>query len=173
MNQSPELYLPYTGIGARQTPHNVQNIMKNLAFSLRTEYGFILRSGGARGADLAFENGAGQAKEIFKAHHATPDATTLAARFHPAWNNLDDYGKKLMARNVMQVLGENLDSPSAFVVCWTPNGAMTGGTSQALRIAKEWNIPIFNLFDSNALKNCVVRAASCLLIENQRLTKGL
>ena len=44
----------------------------------------------------------------------------------------------------MQVLGEDCNTPSSFVLCWTPNGKEIGGTSQALRIAKHYNIPIIN-----------------------------
>ena len=34
---------------------------------------------------------------------------------------------------------------SKFVVCWTPQGLLKGGTAQALRIATAMNIPIINL----------------------------
>lgn len=53
-----------------------------------------------------------------------------------------------MARNSYQILGQDLsfDNSSRFVVCWTPGGEEVGGTSQAIRIAKYYGIPIFNLF---------------------------
>ena len=50
-----------------------------------------------------------------------------------------------------QILGMGCKSPSAMVVCWTPDGstgittARTGGTGQALRIAFAHGVPIFNL----------------------------
>ena len=49
-----------------------------------------------------------------------------------------------------QILGMGCKSPSAMVVCWTPDGstgittARTGGTGQALRIAFAHGVPIFN-----------------------------
>ena len=45
------------------------------------------------------------------------------------------------------MLGDDLDQPVSFVVCWTPGGEVTGGTGQALRIAADpqYNIPVFNL----------------------------
>ena len=49
-----------------------------------------------------------------------------------------------MARNSYQVLGYDLNTPSSFIVCYTKNGKLTGGTAQALKIAKDYNIPIFN-----------------------------
>ena len=54
----------YAGVGGRETPAHVLNLMTRIAQGL-TKVGGILRSGGARGADTAFEAGAGSAKEIF------------------------------------------------------------------------------------------------------------
>ena len=31
------------------------------------------------------------------------------------------------------------------LMCWTPNGNVVGGTSTALKLAKDAGIPIFNL----------------------------
>ncbi len=66
--------------------------------------------------------------------------------------------KKFHARNVQQVLGKNLDTPTKFVVCWTPDGAeqrtsnKTGGTGQAIRVAISNNIPVFNLYNEGRLE---------------------
>ena len=46
----------YTGVGNRDTPHEYLEKMTVLASLLEKE-GCILRSGGAEGADTAFENG--------------------------------------------------------------------------------------------------------------------
>jgi hypothetical protein len=64
------------------------------------------------------------------------------------------YGaKKLMARNCHQVLGQDLKTPVDFIVCWTKNGNINGGTGQALRIAKKLNIPVYNLFFEESFQN--------------------
>ena len=68
----------------------------------------------------------------------------IAKEFHPAWDKLSPAAKKLQARNCYQVLGYDLETPSQFVVCWTPRGSGSGGTGQAIRIAKSHNIPIFD-----------------------------
>lgn len=48
----------YTGIGSRETPEDIQSWMK--AFAIRMQkHGYTLRSGGAGGADSAFEHGCG------------------------------------------------------------------------------------------------------------------
>lgn len=154
----------YTGIGSRKTPFAVLQAMTAVANKLE-EYGFILRSGGARGADKAFENGTGNS-QIFHTdgtdgipYHAGvwSDAMDIAFNFHPAWHRCNDYVKKLHTRNVFQVLGAELDDPSKFVICWTPDGAQftgetsreTGGTGMAIRIANHFGVPVFNLADSS------------------------
>jgi hypothetical protein len=114
--------------------------------------GWLLRSGGAKGADLAFEaghdsavlDGATGTKEIFKAADATPEALELAAEYHPAWERCSPYARKLHARNGFIVLGERLNDPVDFVVCYTEGGKLKGGTAQALRIAGDNGIPILN-----------------------------
>lgn len=133
----------YAGIGSRETPDWVLNVMTKIAHKLDSD-GFILRSGGAKGADSAFELGALR-KEIFIANDATTDSLVHAEEYHPRWDILSEYAKRLQARNSMILLGKNLDAPVKFVICWTKNAKITGGTGQALRVCNDLNIPIFNL----------------------------
>lgn len=60
------------------------------------------------------------------------------------WDSLNISVKRLMARNCYQVLGSKLNDPTNFIICWTPQCKEIGGTSQALRIAKNYNIKIYN-----------------------------
>lgn len=153
----------YAGIGSRKTPDDVLKNMKILGTILggsdTIPKSYTLRSGGAAGADTAFEIGcdaSNGAKEIYlpwsgfngkKSQYigASPMAFNMTERFHPNWHALSPAAKKLMARNVYQVLGHDLKTPADFIVCWTPNGTITGGTGQALRMAKFFKIPVFNL----------------------------
>lgn len=147
----------YAGIGSRETPSEVLDYFFKLGKFL-AKTGLILRSGGAKGADKAFETGCdavnGQ-KEIFLPWKgfegsnsifvvSNPKAFQIAEKFHPYWNNLSVGAKKLQARNTHQVLGWDLNTPSDFVICWTKNGSGAGGTGQAIRIAQAYNIPIFD-----------------------------
>lgn len=143
----------YAGVGSRKTTQDVCTTMSELSYNLRIN-GWWLRSGGAQGADEAFESNAGEHKEIFTANSNIPDkAFEIAKEIHPAWYHCSPYAKRLHARNMMQILGQNLDSPVEFVVCWTPDGCesvtmrtfSTGGTGQAIALADELDIPIFNL----------------------------
>jgi hypothetical protein len=157
----------YAGIGSRKTPGKIQEIMRSLGAALSSDH--VLRSGGASGADTAFYLGIpfdrrAAASEIylpskkFGLVDATMpgmiDSTTLPSwpaalrtvdTYHPASQNLSFFGRCLMARNVMQILGRDLDNLVDFVVCWTLDGKVTGGTGQALRIAEAFGIPVRNL----------------------------
>lgn len=147
--------LYYCGIGSRKTPDYIQKQMVSIGKKLGNK-GWTLRSGGAVGADSAFETGCDQVKgkkEIFlpwsgfnnnTSNLCTPseEAMELASQFHPAWSKCSQGVRKLHARNMHQILGEDLEKPVKFVVCWT---LRSGGTQQALRVAYAYNIPVYNL----------------------------
>jgi hypothetical protein len=135
--------------------------------------GWTLRSGGADGADSAFESGARRTDapslriyipwEGFNGRRSdgsaimTPGrniaerAQEIASQHHTGWGRLGFGAKLLHARNTLQVLGEDLASPSDFVLCWTPKGKGGGGTGQALRIAKACGIGTWDLGDPDTL----------------------
>ena len=46
----------FAGIGSRETPQDILKLMTKSAYRLE-QLGYVLRSGGARGADKAFELG--------------------------------------------------------------------------------------------------------------------
>jgi hypothetical protein len=151
----------YAGIGSRDTPLAVARQMENIAMLLALR-GFTLRSGMAKrrynapddtdSADLAFERGCTSVngRKVIRVHTYDPAALAHAEQFHPAWNACSDFAKQLHARNSLIMLGDALDESVSFVVCWTPQGAVTGGTGQALRIAAHHNIPVFNLAEPDA-----------------------
>jgi len=159
----------YTGIGSRKTPLDILYQMTDIADHL-SKCGWILRSGGATGADTAFEEGSSK-KQIFLPTDPIPDvAFEIAAKYHPTWGGLKPYVKKLHARNAQQILGENLDCETKFVVCYTPDGAektttvKTGGTGQAIRIANGYNIPVYNLFNEGRFEQ-VKDICDCALMQ--------
>lgn len=163
----------YAGIGSRETPSEILFLIGQIAHSLAKK-GWVLRSGGAPGADTYFESGCDSAngeKEIYlpwKGFEKNPSkyivqdwTMEIAAKYHPAWAGLSQGMKKLHSRNVHQILGFEGNDPSAFVVCWTPDGcethedrrSKTGGTGQAISIATDYaKIPVFNLYNSDALE---------------------
>ena len=170
----------YAGIGSRETPSEILKLFENVGKFLAKK-NFILRSGHAPGADISFENGADKIngkKEIYlpwKNFEGSDSklivndikAYELAEKFHPYWHNLKDGAKKLQARNGHQLLGWDLSTPSDFVICWTEKGKGKGGTGQGLRIAKAYEIPVFDAGRFNsidevklALKEFLIRYSS-------------
>lgn len=164
-------YRTYTGIGSRMTPLDIIGLMSTLGYFLANE-GWILRSGCAPGADTAFEAGALAAlkqegvarpelylpwdgfegRERGRVMRTEPqeEAFEIAAEYHPAWGNLTQGARRLHARNVHQILGHDVTNPhvSTFIICWTKDGKGGGGTGQALRIAKGYNVAeIYDLFN--------------------------
>lgn len=148
----------YCGIGSRKTPSSVCEAMTILARKL-DKLGFTLRSGGADGADLAFEKGATK-KQIFLPwegfngnpspfHTPSAEAEAVSRKLFPHFPGISRGVRLLVSRNMHQVLGpEPFVSPkSEFIICWTENGKAKGGTAYAIKAAKEYDIPVFNLFN--------------------------
>jgi hypothetical protein len=154
----------YAGIGSRNTPRSVLILMGKIARML-ADYGLILRSGGAPGADTAFEKGCdrrGGKKEIFLPwkgfnNHPSPffdppeDARILASLCHPNWTACKSAARKLHARNCQEVVGLHLDDPVGFVLFWAreESGRVKGGTATAVNLARRMRIPTFNLRDES------------------------
>lgn len=174
--------LVYAGIGARRTPVEICVSMRALAQRLACA-GWMLRSGGAAGADSAFAAGAGRRRAIYLPWpeyngHAEAEAGGVhvvgarealekaAAAHHPAWERCSQGVRRLHARNVAILLGERLDEPVAAVVCWTPEGRDAGGTGMGLRIARAHGIPAFNLALQGAGK---IEKALARLVERRRI----
>lgn len=161
----------YAGVGSRETPSDVLELMTSLAAALERA-GMILRSGGAGGADTAFEAGvsdpanriiyipwkgfSGRGDELNVVSSYTAAHAEIAARNHPRWGFCGRGAKALHTRNVAQVLGDDCKTPSEFVICWTVTGGPHGGTGQAIRIALEAGIPVLNLRLEEAL--CAAQA---------------
>ena len=169
----------YTGVGSRETPTEIMEIMSMGAYKLAS-YGFIGRSGSATGADTAFEIG----HDLFSqdtgivrfesflpwdgfnghtnddVHIVAPglslyhEAKLIMSSVHPKYNGLSPIAKKLHTRNVFQVLGTNLSSPSSLLVCWAkPRGVYSvhGGTNTAYQLALRNNATILNLYEKSHL----------------------
>tara|TARA_S200002703_G_scaffold144338_1_gene137945 strand:+ start:510 stop:1034 length:525 start_codon:yes stop_codon:yes gene_type:complete len=157
-----------TGVGSRQTPEHICQLFRELGVEAR-EREWWIRSGHAEGADYAFEEGAkdhcivylpwdgfNRDKPVLGIGRSQPlrDEVLKIVYKHEAYaKGLSDGVKRIKSRNVYQVLGEDLKSPSDLVVCWTPYGEVEGGTGLAIKIAKAHNIPVINVGDEETEKN--------------------
>lgn len=163
----------YTGIGAHATPPDVLALMRRIGRHFAAS-GTMLRSGGSPGADTAFEEGCGGGpKEIYLPWPGFNGNASLLA-LDGAWYNriatseawqalrkelrsesppveLDALPRETRlryARDIPQVLGGDLASPSDLVLCWTPPVDQPEGTRIALYVARHFGMPIVNLNDA-------------------------
>lgn len=168
----------YAGIGARNTPSYVIDVMNKTAHLLAID-GYCCNTGAAKGADQAFANGAaavkGQVQLMLPWNNYEKDwirglsspnyyltikvidkvLNAAAFRsvdiFHPHPENLSDAVRKLHGRNYMIIYGV------LFIICWTPGGEVVGGTGQALRIAADMGITVYNLGNDDTLNAFVLK----------------
>ena len=167
----------YTGIGSRDTTLEENIIMTSLGKELATK-GWTLRSGGAGGSDLAFENGCAAAKgkaEIFipwkpfgskienvnSKRYVPNESSYDKAREYLIENNIIPWfdrmkqgARKLHARNYYQVLGTDNIKSDIMIYCADDdkNGVPKGGTRTAILLARSFNIPTYNIRVKDQLK---------------------
>lgn len=170
----------YTGIGSRKTPEDILKVIREIGESLG-KAGWSLRSGGADGADVAFEDGAAKAGgkgtiylpwdgfngitqglsedgQIAYKVINHPETEIIVNKIHPAPDRLTTGTMKLHRRNIHQVAGDKLDEPSAFVVYWADGedtGVPKGGTRTAVAYAQSIGVPTYNLRNPYVLERIV------------------
>ena len=163
----------YTGVGSRETPQVILDLMFKTAKYLDSK-NYILRSGGARGADCAFEMGA----SIDKCHVYSINAKHKAVSGKPSiipdlekfrdlaklcclhYNKINSqYAKDLHTRNICQIIGSDCDNiiKSEFVLCYTQYGEYKGGTTTAIRCAERFDVPIFNFGTYDSITDDILR----------------
>lgn len=163
-----------TGIGSRKTNRAIDYVIRQLSLYL-AGLGFTVRSGGAEGSDDSFETD--NSREIYlpwdgfngkyksKGDYILPDdlyvgnitvsnkATKLAKKYFKGYEYVSSGVKALQRRNMHQVLGRDLNTPTGSIFCYTADGcdsmftrtSKTGGTGTAISLADDLNIPIINL----------------------------
>ncbi len=164
-----------TIVGSRKTPVGILPAMRRIACHCASN-GIIVRSGKAEGADAAAIYGCMDAQRLntlntvpemyipwpcFGGTHMAscwdsvqgnnPYAIQIASALHPAWHRCSQGAKKLHTRNVCQILGAWLDTPSDVVLYWCEekNGKPTGGTATAVTLAKERNCVTINMLHAS------------------------
>ena len=144
----------YAGISSRKVPEEIGELMTKISEKL-SEKGYLLRSYHAKGYNKKFEEGVKLLvidkkltynKEIFTLWDCTKNAILMASNYHPAFHNCNNYIKKLHGRNVMIILGKDLNDPVDFVICYTDDGKDKGETGLGIRVAEDKNIKVYNLY---------------------------
>jgi hypothetical protein len=157
--------------GARTTPSEIQDVIARIARKHVMGGGAIVH-GGAPGADRA----AGRLIEdpsrlsVYlrgQADMRGPDPMQVGGRVFDAqqlanWNEArrlaaqyeDPYrpgGRDYNARNMVVLLGPQLNAPRDRLVVWTPGGQVIGGTGHAIRAAQGSGIEVRNLGNLDTL----------------------
>lgn len=146
----------YAGIGCVNTPDDVQDMLAEIAEDLE-QLNFVLRTGGSLGADEAFMDGVIEDSNIelflpyqgyndYESKYHKPNAGSYEAAFlnHPSWSECSTEQRKLHGRTSFIVLGHDLRTPSEFILCWTKGGKGNNYVNQAIRVADNNLIPVFD-----------------------------
>jgi len=160
------MYKSYAGIGSRKTPAEILVELEKIATNL-AEKKYTLRSGGADGADSAFEQGCNKVSGEKEIYLPWKEFNKNASDLYLSWNIdkkfydiirqvnhtifLQSHASLVLhARNCQQILGQDLNSPCDFVVCWTDRDKFpVTGTMFAITLAKINHIPVINLYEKN------------------------
>ncbi|PSV00914.1 hypothetical protein [Photobacterium kishitanii] len=143
----------FTGVGSQKTPVKFKSLMAAITYCC-SKIGIMLRSGGAKGADLFFESGIPQSDyEYSEIIHTDQNMSKRSYRtfkikdslakmeamdfiqknsIHENWENIINNSGAIFSvgahiRNIFQVVGLNIFTPklSKFLICYTPDGAST------------------------------------------------
>lgn len=170
----------FTGIGHRNTPNFYCRILLAASQYLMSEYKLKLRSGHAVGADRACEIGADGFADIYlpwekygvKPYKDDPGMEVMGNECIPLYNKAkEDLAilmcklaagreyhdksrtngiKNMLYRNVAQIVGHKTEIElSKLVLCYLSG---KGGTAYAVALAKHFDIPTVNIYQTRSLK---------------------
>ena len=161
----------FTLVGSRHISEKEYLTLFGLA-KYFAQHGYILRSGKADGADtageLGFREGTYLKPEIYIPWKNFKGGSVLLGdeivlpmpketleyvkKIHPAFDRLSQGALKLHQRNIHQVLGLDLHTPSEILIACADFKfdqynieRVKGGTATAWNLAKEFNIPCINI----------------------------
>jgi len=155
------IYLPkrfYTGVGSRIVPLDVRLEMRRYAMQLRDMW-FTVRTGDADGCDKVFRRSVrGSERKVYAPesilnddrHWSYEEVLKYIPKDRKNFYRWKPYVRALIARDMMQVLGDCGTQPSEFLLCYAPSldyaDSSSGGTGYAIRCALAHNVPVYNLF---------------------------
>lgn len=155
------LYKPYVVVANKDVPQEVISKFKQLAKELEDQ-GFTVRTDAADmlGSVIeAFDKcetylpWKGFNDKISKNTWNSERSKSIAKMFHPSFDSMKPAIQAFLARNARLVLGQDLTSPSMFILVWSADGAetkiertaQTGQVGHHIAIANAMRIPVFNL----------------------------
>ena len=161
------LYKPYAATGNREATPEICQKFAEIAKMLE-RYGYTARVGGFEGIEEAVEK-ATTKHEVHlpfrefnqkqsKFTYTSDRAMAVAKMFHPTFDTMKKGVQLFLAKNARLVLGDKMNAPALFLLCWTEDGvesvkdrtSRSGFTGHPIAIASALGIPVFNLGKPNA-----------------------
>lgn len=161
------LYKPYTIVANNDVPPEIASKFEEIAKRLEQRE-YTVRIGGMEGIDDRIE----KAVKKFELHlpwrefngkqskfyYNGERAFAVAKMFHPTFDSMKKGIQAFLAKNARLILGDKMNSPTLFLLCWTEDGAesirertaKTGFSGHPIAIASALGVPIFNLAKSDA-----------------------
>jgi len=150
-------------IGSRETPNDQLKKIEQIA-EFFAKKGWILRTGGAKGADefglKGFKKVPGSKVELYLPWQGHENHKGIlwskenwdeASKHHPHWETMSLNSKIFHSRNVSIALGLDNKSLPDLMVSWTENGEEIGGSMMCLKLARLNKILSFNLGSKTGL----------------------
>lgn len=165
----PTVYLPYAVTGNKDVPPEIVSKVKELVNYLNG-HGFTSRMGCDDPIENAAYESAAKKEAILpwrefnsiesKFTFTNDRAMAIAKKFHPTFDNMKKGIQLILAKNARLILGNRMDQPARFLLCWTEDGvenirqktAKTGYTGHTIAIACGAGVPVFNLANPDAEK---------------------
>ena len=161
------LYKPYACTANADCPPEILEKFDRIAKKLE-ELGYTVRVGGMDGVEDRIEKLVNK-KEVHlpwkefnnkqsKFTYNSERAFSIAKMFHPMFDTMKKGIQAFLAKNARLILGDKVNSPALFLVCWTEDGVesvkektnRTGFTGHPIAIASALGIPVFNLAKPDA-----------------------
>lgn len=161
------LYKPYVIAANNDVPPEILTKFDELAKWLES-LDYTVRVGGMEGIEDRIEKLIGK-KEVHlpwkgfnekesRFTYNSPRAFAIAKMFSPTFDTLKKGVQIFQAKNARLIMGDKMNSPALFLLCWTEDGAeslrertgRTGFTGHPIAIASGVGIQIFNLAKPDA-----------------------
>lgn len=178
------LYKPYACTGNTECPPEILEKFDRVAKKLE-ELGYTVRVGGMDGIEDRIEKlvqkkevhlpWKGFAEKDSRFTYNSERAFAIAKMFHPTFDSMKKGVQAFLAKNARLILGDKMNSPALFLVCWTEDGvetakektAKTGFGGHPIAIASAVGIPVFNLAKPDAEQRINMLVESTRTVFNQ------
>lgn len=152
----------YTGTGHISVPKGIKNTIIELS-AILAKKGYILRTGGEKGSDEAFEEGCdsidSSLKEIYLPWEGFNDREGIVfdknqeimedmKDFHINIKAITIKAKYKLGRDYWELKGRDMNTPSEFLIIYDTGD---GSANYTHRLANRYKIPVYNLYEKEVL----------------------